>query len=112
MANNKFSANSKCCNGGRVYVGSDVKFRIIITADGFDQDADNWEVTISAGAKTHTFQKEECIHALDGWYVAFNTAEYGSGKYTATIAAYIPDTDFYDGTRKEVKRIEFLIVEP
>lgn len=112
MANNKFMASNKCCDEGKVIVGSDVKFRITITADGFSQDTDNWEVTISVGTNSHTFRKEDCIQAIDGWYVAFDTSDYGPGRYTAIIAAYIPDEDFPDGTRKDVKRIDFLVVEP
>lgn len=104
--------DNKCCKEKRVFVGSDVKFRVTITADGFSQDTDNWDVTITRGSTSHTYAKADCIQAIDGWYVAFNTADFGAGRYTATIAAYIPDTDFPDGTRKEVKRIEFLLVEP
>ena len=100
------------CNNTATYVGSEVKFRVTITAYGFSQDTDDWAVTISRGQTSHTYAKADCIHNLDGWFVVFDTTTYGPGVYEATITAYIPDTDFPDGTRKEVRRCKLIEVKP
>lgn len=98
------------CNN-TAYLGTEVKFRVRITAEGFDQDTDNWAVTVSNGSRSHTFEKADCIHNLDGWFVCFDTTDFGPGLYRATIAAYIPDTDFPDGTRTEIRVTDLILVK-
>lgn len=96
----------------KTYVGTELKYKVTITATGFSQDSDDWNVTITRGKTSRTFDKSDCIHGQDGWYVCFDTTEFGAGMYYATVTAYVPDADFPDGTRTEVKKFELLPVEP
>lgn len=96
----------------KIYVPTELKYKVTMTATGFSMDNDDWSVTITRGANSRTFLKSECVHGQDGWYVCFNTADFGAGKYYATLTAYVPDSDFPDGLRTEVKKFELDTVEP
>ena len=99
-------------NWTETWVGADLKFRVTIASPGFDQDTDDWSVTIVNGTVTRTFAKADCTHNLGGWYLCFSTSTFGPGQYTATITAHVPDTDFPDGTREEVKKVTLPPVKP
>lgn len=92
--------------------GTELKYKVVITATGFSMDTDDWSVTISRGTTSHTYEKADCIHGADGWYVCFDTADYGPGDYYATLTAYVPDTDLPDGLRTERKKVYLRYVEP
>ena len=94
-----------------IYVGTELKYKVTISASGFDQDADDWNVKIIRGKTSRTFDKSECVHGADGWYVCFDTAEFGSGSYAAIVTAFVPDGDFPDGYRTEVKKFDLQPVE-
>lgn len=94
-----------------IYVGTKLKYKVTITASGFDQDADDWNVRINRGKTSRTFSKSECIRGADGWYVCFDTTEFGPGAYTAVVTAFVPDGDFQDGFRTEVKKFDLEPVE-
>lgn len=96
----------------KVYVGTERKWKITASATGFSLDTDDWNVTITRGKTSKTFQKDECVHGQDGWYVTYNTADFGAGMYYAVLTAYVPDNDFDDGTRTEVKKFDLEEVYP
>jgi len=95
----------------KTYLGTELKYKVTITASGFSMDDDDWSVTISRGKISKSFPKSECIHGEDGWYVCFDTSELGAGQYIATITALVPDDDFPDGFRTEVQKITLPLVE-
>ncbi len=95
----------------KTYLGTELKYKVTMTATGFDMDTDDWEVTIVRGATKRTFTKSECVQGQDGWFVCFDTKDFGAGNYYAIMTAFVPDADFDDGYRKEVKKFELLSVE-
>ena len=42
----------------------------------------------------------------EGYYLCFDTADFGTGQIFAIITAYVPDTDFADGFRTEKLKVE------
>ena len=94
------------------YVGTELKFLVTMTATGFSMDTDNWSVTVTRGRISKTFPKTDCIRGTDGWYLCFDSAEFGPGQYYATLTAYVPDNDFPDGMRTEVTKVPLPPVEP
>ena len=99
-------------NEGGIFLGTELKYAITITADGFDMDRDGWTVEIIRGKNSRVFDKEECFQDEQGqWYVAFGTAEFGAGQYYAAITAFVPDDDFKDGFRTEITVVRLLTVE-
>lgn len=100
----------------RAFVGTEVKYLVQIEAAGFDMTTDDFTITIRRGQKERTFQKSELVEETDAqmnkhYYICFDTAEFGPGVLTCIIRAYVPDTDFPDGIRTEVKKFPFINVE-
>ena len=94
----------------REYLGSTPKYKIEISTEGFDMDADVWTVALTGGGHTRTYAKSDLIHKTDGWYIGFDTTEFGLGNYYAVITAQAPDTDFDGGFRTEVDQVLLCVV--
>ena len=94
------------------HVGTELKYKVTMTASGFDMSIDDWTVTVARGAVSRVYTKADCIHGQDGWYVCIDTTDFGAGQYYATLTAYVPDTDLEDGKRTEVQRCQLDYVWP
>ena len=96
------------------YIGSDLKYIVEPTADGFDKDRDDWEVTISRGAIERTFSKSELametVDSKHNYYVCFSTEDFGVGQYYITVTTHTPDEDFDDGFREDVQQYPLIKV--
>ena len=95
----------------RAFLGTEMKFKVEITATGFSMVNDDFTVTLKRGAITKTYQKSDLIYDGYGFYICFDTAEFGSGVMTAIIRAEVPDDDFDDGFRTEVYKFDFLTID-
>ena len=96
----------------RICVGTELKFLVEITADGFSMDEDDFEVEIIRGPNTLHFDKTELEVDKDGnYYVCFDTAPLGTGRVTAKVTAYVPDDDFEDGFRTEIERVDLIVLK-
>ena len=105
----------------RTYVGSQMKYKVTMSTPGFDIDNDNWEIEVCRGKTCRVFRKEDCIHRTkevvtpsgttieSNWFLCFDTTEFGPGYYYAIVRVFVPDEDFPDNIRKEVKKI---LLEP
>lgn len=90
------------------YLGTELKYLLQIEADNFSMDEDNFEVDIYCGIKSIHFNKSDMDPGEDGWYVTIDTKDLCIGKIFAKVTAYVPDSDFPDGLRKEVEKIELI----
>lgn len=103
-------------NEGRYYVGEDLKFKITLTADGFSQKDDDYEIDFYCGDNQPLhFNKSDMKEGLDGdYYLLIDTEEKNlkPGVMRMIITAYIPDNDFHDHTRKEVESISLGPLRP
>lgn len=88
------------------YLGTDLKFLVEMTAQGFSMDNNDWEVSVMCGTKTvSTFGKQDCIRDDDGnWYVCIKATLLKKGDLTLVAHALVPDTDFEDDIRNEVDK--------
>ena len=79
--------------------GTDLKYKVEATLEGFSQDSDDWQVTVinKYGRVIAHFPKEKMTRAKDGWYFALNALP--AGEYVAIFKARVPDSDFDDGYR-------------
>lgn len=86
------------------YEGSDLKFLVEMTSEGFSMDDDEWSVGVQIGSKiVTTIPKEKCIKGEDGkWYVCVNKEFVKKGEFSLIAYAHVPDADFEDGDREEV----------
>lgn len=88
-----------------LYVGTELKFQLDITSDGFSMADDDFKVIISNRTKNVEIKKEDMILDEHEHYLfTIDTAFLGSGDYMITIYAYVPDEDFDDGIRTEVQK--------
>lgn len=95
----------------RVFVGTELKFKVEIQAAGFSMERDNFTVTIRRRSHELLFKKEDLVtDGEGGYYVCFDTAEFGPGLINAVVTAYVPDSDFPDGLRTEVLSMDLVIV--
>ena len=95
------------------YLGTELKFLLKITADGFSMVDDDFTVTLKRGQVTKVFTKDQLVQdENDRFYLCFDSAEFGKGLITATITAYVPDDDFDDGLRTEVQKIDLVTINP
>lgn len=92
-------------------LGTNLKYKLEIEAEGFSMDTDGFEVDITCGMKSQHFDKENLETDDQGnWYVCFDTQALGPGRLFATVTAYVPDDDYPDGLRREVERLELIPV--
>ena len=85
------------------------KFKLNINMppiDGYSLEAVDWsaEVFTKQGCKSLTVEKKDAIKVdKDTYRIPVDSAIVGAGEYWVTLTAQIPDTDFSDGFRPEVR---------
>lgn len=84
------------------YIGEDLKFEVNLTATGFDMNRDNYKIDFYCGNKTLHFTKSDIKTHGDKFYLPVPTANLTPGLMRMVITAYVPDSDFADGTRTEI----------
>ena len=101
-------------NEGRYYVGEKLKFRITLTAEGFDQDRDRYDIDFYCGDnKVENYTQEDIKNGIDGnHYLLIDTEGMKPGVMRMVITAYIPDNDFDDNERKEIESISLGPLRP
>ena len=102
---------NNCCYqiGGSTYYGTTPKYKLAIDAD-IPMSEFDFNVKLECGDNSITIPKSEMpIGRDDSYYVCFDTTRLGVGKVKAIVTAFIPDSDFESGTRKEVFVINNLL---
>lgn len=84
------------------YTGSDLKFKIDLTASGFDQASDEYKIEVSCGSKTVTFTDKDVKKIGNDYYLLINTDLLRAGPMKFKVTAYVPDNAFDSGVRREV----------
>ena len=94
------------------YIGTDLKFAINITAEGFDMDTDDYEIILRCGGKRITVPKSEIVVGENNThYLLVNTDEFTGGTLRMVVKAQVPDDDFDDGYRAEVAAIDLCVIK-
>lgn len=91
------------------FSGSDIKVKVELVCEGFDMDLNEWSVTVyHGGKKAHTYAKADCARDYDGgWYCFISRSHLKkNGVLTLVATAEVPDTDFPDGIRHEVDKVQ------
>lgn len=82
------------------FIGTELTLPIQISATGFDQDADEWDVTCMVGRKT---SKCRTIRNSQGnWFFLLDTTELKAGLCFVVVEYDIPDVAYPDGLRHVV----------
>lgn len=96
----------------KVFIGTEMKYAVNITAAGFSIADDDFEIDVARGSTKLHFDKADLPFDDKGqYYLCFDTAELGTGDVSVVITAHVPDSDFADGIRDEVVSFILLNVE-
>lgn len=102
---------------------SDRKYLLEINAVGFSMDTDDFDVVLKRGSKSLIFHKDDLVVEpytvvennitieKNHYYVCFATDDFGPGDVTVVVTAYVPDTDFDSGFRREVDKFNLVNVK-
>lgn len=100
-------------DNGRFYVGEDLKFQVTLTAEGFDQDRDRYEMEFRCGSHVQTYTQNDVVKGADGsHYLLIPTSSLAPGMMRMIITVYVPDADFASGFRKEVESVSLGPLKP
>lgn len=97
----------------RAFIGTELKFLVDISSEGFDMNADPYEIVLSCSGRTKKITKDDIIYdeVEDKHYMLVDTADFCPGTLMAKVIAQVPDTDFPDGYRAEVYKTVLLILK-
>jgi hypothetical protein len=84
------------------YEGSDLKFQIDISATGFDQNSDRYNIDFYCGDRKISFTQDDVISSDGKFYLPVPTAGLEPGMMKIVVTAFVPDSDFTSGYRKEI----------
>lgn len=94
--------------------GTELKFKVELTAAGFSMAENDFEIEVKSGRQSVSMTKEEMKTDGSGNYYAYidtNALPAGTLKIVAT--AHIPDSDSPDGVRNEVAKADLCnVVNP
>ena len=90
----------------KTYKGTELKFLVELECEGFDITRDDFNIEVVRGSTSQLIEKANMPHDDDGYYLCFDTADFGTGVINAVITAYVPDPDFADGFRTEKLKVE------
>lgn len=88
------------------YVGTDLKFAITLTAEGFDMDDDSYHIVVVCGDKRVTVDKSDIVSDGSDHFLLIDTSQFGPGIVRMIVYADVPDSAFSDGTRREVAAMD------
>lgn len=84
------------------YRGTELKFKVTVTATGFSMANDDFKVEVKSGRSSITLEKEDLIEKSGEYYAVIDTNELPAGTLKLVATAYVPDSDADDGIRNEV----------
>ena len=93
-----------------IFVGTEVKVSIDVTAQGFDMSTDPWTATVRCGNQSTTYTKDTAINNDGEWMICVDTASLGAGIYDIVMEIDVPDNDMNDGYRHEVCKKQLMNV--
>ena len=98
-------------NDNVVYLRTELKFAITITAGGFNMEEDDFNVVFKNTTNGNKVElaKEDLVNDGELYYALVNTTALGVGHVNVVTTAYVPDSDFDDGLRTEVNVIYDLV---
>ena len=78
--------------------GTELKYKVIISASGVDMNTDNFSVAIMCGGVVQEYTKNSEAFIYDAvaedWYLCFDTTPFRAGQLIAYVKAYVPDSCF------------------
>lgn len=96
----------------KYWIGTDLKFAITITADGFSMDDDDYEITVGNGSKQVVVEKAKIVNGANGEHLLLlDTTQFPSGTIHIVVSAKVRDNDFDTGVRREVWAKDLCLIQ-
>lgn len=97
---------------GSYYIGTDLKFRIDIQAEGFDMANDDFSIQLRSGNDLIEVPDDNIVYDEDGnYFLLVNTSQLKAGPLQMIVTANVPDGDFPNGVRREVDRVNLCMIK-
>jgi len=94
------------------YIGTDLKFAITLTCDGFSMDEDDYSILLKCRNRQVTVSKEDIVvDEQDNHYLCVDSSQFGPGILQMVVTAEVPDMDFDDHSRREIARLDLCELE-
>lgn len=94
------------------FIGTELKFQVLIEAGGFSMEDDDYEIVISCGNKSIPLTQDDVrIDDQGNYFIVIDTTEFKKGDVYATTYAHVPDSDFPDGKRTEIDRKKLITLK-
>lgn len=95
-----------------VFLGTEIKFAVEVTCEGFDMETDDFTCLIMKG---HNVVKEYPKSALivegDSYILCIDTNDIGTGNFDLAVNAQVPDGHFPDSYRTEIERVSLMTIK-
>jgi len=88
------------------YVGTDLKFKITLTATGFSQADDDYTIHLTCGKEKRVIHKSDILEDDGDYYLVIDTSTFPSGVLRMTVFAEVEDESFDDVIRTETASID------
>ncbi len=85
-----------------IYKGTELKFKVELTATGFSMADNNFEIEVKSGKTSVVLAKEDLVVNQGEYFGIVDTSELAPGEVKLIATAHIPDSDADDGMRNEV----------
>ena len=102
--------------GEMYYVGTDLKFAINITAEGYDMVEDDYEILLVCGLTKVQVAKNDIVDGEDEegnptHFLLIDSTQFPSGTLRLVVYAKVPDDDFDSGVRREVNALDICVIK-
>ena len=88
------------------FIGTDLKFRFEIEAEGFDITSDKYSLFLTQGDDVTKVPPENIVDDGEGnYYLLVDTKTLKKGNLGLIVTVFIPDDDFKSGVRKEITKV-------
>lgn len=96
-----------------VIIGTEVKFAVVISAEGFSMDDDDFTLYLMKGRNIiKEYKQIDLVIDFDGTHLlCIDTEEIGVGSFDLAVRAFVPDGNFPDGFRTELARVSLMTVK-
>ena len=95
-----------------VFLGTEIKFAVEVTCEGFDMDTDDFTCSIMKGHNVvKEYAKSDLIVEEGTYILCIDTTEIGAGNFDLAINAQVSDGHFPDSKRTEIERVSLMTIK-
>lgn len=95
-----------------VFLGTEIKFAVELTCDGFDMETDDFTCSIMKGHNVvKEYDKSELVVEEGTYLLCIDTTDLGTGNFDLAVNAQVPDGHFPDVYRTEIEKVPLMTIK-